>query len=235
MGLQCPGPIARIHEAMKGMTIGDELHVTASDPGFLSDVKSWCGSRGHFFVESGPAKGGVMARIRKAPPAAAGAAPSAAGTRKTIVVFSGDLDKVIAALIIANGALAMGDEVTLFFTFWGLSALRREPSVSAAGKPLLDRMFGWMLPVGLGQLVLSKMHMGGMGTAMMKYVMKCKKVESAPQLLAQAQAAGMRIVACSMSLDVMGLKPEELIDGVEIGGVATFLAESNRSNATLFI
>jgi NADPH-dependent 2,4-dienoyl-CoA reductase/sulfur reductase-like enzyme/peroxiredoxin family protein/rhodanese-related sulfurtransferase/TusA-related sulfurtransferase len=234
MGLQCPGPIAKIYETMKGLAIGDELHVAASDPGFLKDVESWCGSQGHAFLEGGIVKGGVMAKIRKALPPAASAAP-VVGTSKTIVVFSGDLDKVLAALIIANGALAMGDKVTLFFTFWGLSALRRESSVCAPGKPLLDRMFGWMLPVGLNRLVLSKMHMGGMGTAMMKYVMKSKKVESAPQLLAQARKAGMRIVACSMSLDVMGLKPEELIDGVEIGGVATFLAESNRSNATLFI
>ncbi|MFO7534311.1 MAG: FAD-dependent oxidoreductase [Kiritimatiellia bacterium] len=235
LGLQCPGPIVRLHDAMEGLAPGDELRAIASDPGFLKDAESWCRSRGHIFIEGKAVKEGMLARIRKAAPAAGSAAPATAGARKTIVVFSGDLDKVIAALIIANGALAMGDEVTLFFTFWGLSALRREPAVSAAGKPLLDRMFGWMLPTGIGRLTLSKMHMAGMGTAMMKYVMKSKKVDSAAQLLAQAQAAGMRIVACSMSLDVMGLKPEELIDGVEIGGVATFLEESSRSNATLFI
>ena len=235
LGLQCPGPIVRIQEAMEGLAPGDELRVIASDPGFLKDAEAWCRSRGHLFIEGGAVKEGLMARIRKACPAASSPATAAAEARKTIVVFSGDLDKVIAALIIANGALAMGDKVTLFFTFWGLSALRREPAVTAAGKPLLDRLFGWMLPAGISRLTLSKMHMAGMGTAMMKYVMKSKKVDSAAQLLAQAQAAGIHIVACSMSLDVMGLKPGELIDGVEIGGVAAFLEESSRSNATLFI
>jgi NADPH-dependent 2,4-dienoyl-CoA reductase/sulfur reductase-like enzyme/peroxiredoxin family protein/rhodanese-related sulfurtransferase/TusA-related sulfurtransferase len=235
LGMQCPGPIVRLKEAMEGLAPGDELRVTASDPGFLMDVEAWCRSRGHVFLEGKAVKEGSMAWIRKGAPAAAGAAPGAAEARKTIVVFSGDLDKVLAAFVIANGALAMGDKVTLFFTFWGLSALRREPAAPVAGKPLLDRMFGWMLPAGIGRLTLSKMHMAGMGTAMMKHVMKSKNVESASQLLAKARAAGIRLVACSMSLDVMGLKPEELIDGVEIGGVATFLAESSRSNATLFI
>jgi NADPH-dependent 2,4-dienoyl-CoA reductase/sulfur reductase-like enzyme/peroxiredoxin family protein/rhodanese-related sulfurtransferase/TusA-related sulfurtransferase len=235
LGLQCPGPIVRLQETMEGLAPGDEVCVTASDTGFLKDAESWCRARGHVMLEGKFVKDGMLARIRKGVPAVpAGPAPAVA-KRKTIVVFSGDLDKVLAALIIANGALAMGDAVTLFFTFWGLSALRREPAVRVPGKPLLDRMFGWMLPSGLGRLKLSQMHMAGMGTAMMKYVMKSKKVDSAQQLLAQAQAAGIHLVACSMSLDVMGLKPEELIDGVEIGGVAAFLEESSRSNATLFI
>jgi len=137
--------------------------------------------------------------------------------------------------VLANGALAMGDEVTLFFTFWGLSAIRKERAVATTGKGLLDRMFGWMLPRGLNRLTLSKMHMAGMGTAMMKHVMAQKHVDSPQQLLAKARKQGLKLVACSMSMDVMGLRQEELLDGVEIGGAATFLAEADQSNVTLFV
>jgi tRNA 2-thiouridine synthesizing protein A len=201
------------------------------------DAQAWCGSTGHTFLEGGhgDSPGSVKCRIRKQIPVApAGNAVSAGRRKKTFVLFSGDLDKVMAALIIANGALTMGDPATIFFTFWGLSALRKD-APATPGKPLLDRMFGWMLPRGLGKLTLSKMHMGGAGTAMMRHVMKSKNVDTPAQLMAQARKAGIRLVACSMSMDVMGLKPEELIDGVEIGGVATFLAESDASNATLFV
>jgi peroxiredoxin family protein len=141
----------------------------------------------------------------------------------------------MASLVLANGALAMGDEVTLFFTFWGLSAIRKEQAVATAGKTLLDRMFGWMLPRGLGRLTLSKMHMAGMGTAMMKHVMATKRVASPQELLASARQQGLKLVACSMSMDVMGLRQEELLDGVELGGAAAFLAEADQSNVTLFV
>ena len=134
----------------------------------------------------------------------------------------------------ANGAVAMGKEVTLFFTFWGLNALRKDVP-QAKGKTLLDAMFGWMMPRGIGKLKLSQMHMLGMGTAMMKHVMKIKNVDSPLALLMQARKQGVKLVACTMSLDVMGLKPEELIDGIELGGVATFLAESESAGMTLFV
>lgn len=243
-GLQCPGPFRKLAESAASAAVGDELRVLASDPGFLKDAQAWCRSAGHAFLEGGPASGGgVSCRIRKQAPVAvqsgtAGFAPSCAVAKrkkKTLVVFSGDLDKVMAALIIANGALTMGDDVSLFFTFWGLSALRREQPVNVAGKTVLDRMFGWMLPRGLGKLTLSKMHMAGAGTAMMRHVMASKNVDTPQQLLQQAQKAGVRLVACSMSMDVMGLKAGELIDGVEIGGVATFLGDVDESNAALFV
>lgn len=153
---------------------------------------------------------------------------------KTIVIFSNDLDKVLAGFIIANGAKAMGNEVTLFFTFWGLNVLRKEKG-PLVKKSLLDSMFGLMMPKGPKALKLSKLHMGGMGTEMMKYIMKTKKVDSLPQLMQQALGSGIRFVACSMSLEVMGIKKEELIDGVEIGGVAYYLNEANQSNVNLFI
>lgn len=154
--------------------------------------------------------------------------------KKTILLFSGDLDKALAAFIIANGAAAMGDEVTMFFTFWGLNALRK-PKPPSVAKKLVEKMFGMMMPRGAEKLTLSKMHMGGMGTAMMKMVMKQKNVDSLPALIKSAQENGVQLLACSMSMDVMGLKQEELIDGVEIGGVATFIGEADESNATLFI
>lgn len=154
--------------------------------------------------------------------------------QKTIVVFSGDLDKAMAAMIIASGAVAMGNEVTLFFTFWGLNLLRKPESVKVK-KNLIETMFGWMMPRGAQRATLSKMHMGGMGTAMMKYVMKTKNVSTPEQLMRDALEMGVKFIACSMSMDIMGIKQEELIDGVEIGGVATYLGCADEANVNLFI
>ena len=238
MGLQCPGPMMRLKEAIASAAVGDGVEISASDPGFARDLAAWCRSTGHELVETHPIPSGTCARVRKAAPGVVAAPASAAPAgrrKKTFVVFSGDLDRVMAAFVLANGALAMGDEVTIFFTFWGLSAIRKEQAVATSGKGLLDRMFGWMLPRGLGRLTLSKMHMAGMGTAMMKHVMAQKQVASPQELLASARKQGLKLVACSMSMDVMGLRPEELLDGVEIGGAATFLAEADESNVTLFV
>jgi peroxiredoxin family protein len=181
-------------------------------------------------------QGGVIqVVIRKGEVASGGAVVTdMSKNKKTFVVFSGDLDKVMAAFVIANGAQAMGNEVTLFFTFWGLNALRK-PALQARGKGALDWMFGWMMPKGPTKLSLSKMNMMGMGTAMMKHVMKSKRVESLPELMAAAKAGGAKLVACSMSMDVMGIRREELIDGIEVGGVASFLGEADQSNVTMFI
>jgi len=239
MGLQCPGPLGRLTEAISAAAVGDLVEISASDPGFPRDMEAWCRAKGHELLQTRPVPGGVMARIRKnaiAPVAIPSGTSVPAGRRKkTFVVFSGDLDRVMAAFVLANGALAMGDEVTLFFTFWGLSAIRKEQSVATTGKGLLDRMFGWMLPRGLSRLKLSKMHMAGMGTAMMKHVMAQKHVDTPQQLLTNARKQGLKLVACSMSMDVMGLRQEELLDGVEIGGAAAFLAEADQSNVTLFV
>ena len=128
----------------------------------------------------------------------------------------------------------MGSKVTLFFTFWGLNALRRDEHVKVK-KNLIERMFGFMMPRGAKKLKLSNMHMGGMGSAMIKGIMKKKNVASLPELIASAQAAGVRLVACSMSMDLMGIRKEELIDGVEEGGVAMFLGAAEQSNMSLFI
>jgi len=151
-----------------------------------------------------------------------------------MIMFSGDLDKAMAGLIIANGAAAMGDEVTMFFTFWGLNVLRKAQKIKVR-MSFMEKMFGFMMPRGADKLGLSKMNMGGMGTLMMKGIMRKKRVSSLPELIESAQDLGVKFIACTMSMDVMGIKPEELIDGVEFAGVATYLGEADEANVNLFI
>lgn len=155
-------------------------------------------------------------------------------TKKTIIMFSGELDKAMAGFIIANGAAAMGDDVTMFFTFWGLNILRKPESIPVK-KGLMEKLFGWMMPKGAGKLGLSKMNFAGMGAVMMKKIMKDKNVNTLPELIASAQALGVKMVACTMSMDVMGLAREELIEGLEYAGVATYLGEADEARVNLFI
>lgn len=154
--------------------------------------------------------------------------------KKTIIVFSGDMDKVMASLIIANGAAAMGNEVTMFFTFWGLNTLRKAKKIKVK-KDFMESLFGWMMPRGAEKLGLSKMNFGGMGALMMKGIMKKKNVSSLPELIESAQRMGVRMIACTMSMDVMGIKEEELIEGIEFAGVASYLGEADEANVNLFI
>ncbi|MFW5923860.1 MAG: DsrE/DsrF/DrsH-like family protein [Planctomycetota bacterium] len=151
-----------------------------------------------------------------------------------MVVFSGDFDRAMASFIIANGAAAMGSEVTMFFTFWGLNVLRKDENVET-DKTFIERMFGRMMPRGAEKLGLSRMNMGGLGQKMIKGIMKKKNVSSLSELIEQAQDAGVRLVACSMSMDLMGIQKEELIDGVEEGGVASYLSSAEEGNVNLFI
>lgn len=235
--LQCPGPIMRLKAELDGLRDGQAVTVLAADPGFPADVQGWCRTTGHVLVESGRVNGAFRAVVQKrSMPMIRVETPErvAVGTDKTIVVFSGDFDKVTAAFIIANGAAAMGHKVTLFFTFWGLNALRKGEPV-AVKKNLIERMFGWMMPRGADKLTLSRMNMGGMGTAMIKGIMRRKNVSSLPELIASAQAAGVRLVACTMSMDLMGIRREELIDGVEEGGVAAYLDSAGQGSVNLFI
>ncbi|MGB5745657.1 MAG: DsrE/DsrF/DrsH-like family protein [Desulfobacterales bacterium] len=154
----------------------------------------------------------------------------------SMVVFSGDLDKVLAAFVIATGAVAMGMEVVMFFTFWGTPVLR-DKKKRVGGKDLMGKMFGAMLPTGTGDVKLSNMNMGGMGTAMMKSLMKKKNVASLEEMLALAEELEVRIYVCEMSMDLMGFKREEFIDykGMGFAGVATFLQEAANSKVQLFI
>ncbi len=154
----------------------------------------------------------------------------------SIVVFSGDLDKILAALVIAVGAAAMDTEVKMFFTFWGISALR-DKDKKVKGKDMKSKMFGAMLPHGITQLKLSKMNMEGLGKDMIKGIMKQKNIASPEEMLATAAELGIQIDICEMSMDLMGFKKEEMIDYPNLGycGVATFLADASESSIQLFI
>ncbi|MGN8245443.1 FAD-dependent oxidoreductase [Cellulomonas soli] len=243
-GLACPGPIMKLAESMRGLADGDEVVVTVSDPGFANDAPAWARRNGHQLVALEPHGPGYVATFRKGAAAAPSAAapgtvpavhPAATGPGKTsFVVFSGDLDKVLAAFIIANGAVAMGEDVSMFFTFWGLNTLRRQDP-PARERSVMDKMFGAMMPQGADKLTLSQMHMAGAGTAMIKKVMRENAVPTLPELIASAQAGGARLIACTMTMDLLGIAAGDLLDGVELGGVATFLGEANESGTTLFI
>ena len=239
-GLACPGPIMALQKKMAELSPGDRVVAHVSDIGFRLDAPAWAAKNGHDVLDIRPEGAGVVATIRKggavAAPGATTANPVAARLKdkKSFVVFSGDFDKVLAAFIIANGAAAMGDEVSMFFTFWGLNALRR-PDAPDVDKSLVNKAFARMMPSGPDELKLSQMHMLGGGTAMIKKIMRDNKVPSLPELIASAQQAGVRLVACTMTMDLLGLHEDELLDGVEFGGVAMFLGQANESNGTFFI
>lgn len=237
-GLQCPGPIMRVKQELSGVAAGQAISVLASDPAFAADIAGWCHSTGNKLLNVAPESGGVRATIVKGSACAQAVAGEACSMttskKKTMVVFSGDFDKAMAAFIIANGAAAMGSEVTMFFTFWGLNILRK-PQQPPVSKNLIERMFGWMMPRGAEKLALSKMNMAGMGLAMIKGIMKKKNVPSLSELIISAQKSGVHLVACSMSMDLMGIKAEELLAGVEFGGVAMYLDKAEAGNVNLFI
>ena len=230
--LQCPGPVVRIKKELDGLGEGAAIKVLAA-PVFAPDLANWAASCGHKVVKIAQKDGHLEAIVRKGTPlpctGAAGSANSGA-----MVLFSNDLDKALAALIIATGMAAAGMQVSIFFTFWGLSVLRKNPGPQVK-KSLLSAMFGWMLPKGATKLALSKMHMAGMGTAMMKYVMASQNVASLPEMLQNARAMGVKFIACDMAMGVMGITREELIDVDEVAGVATFIARAKESGPTLFI
>jgi peroxiredoxin family protein/rhodanese-related sulfurtransferase/TusA-related sulfurtransferase len=231
-GLQCPGPILETYKTMETMAPNQMLRVEASDFGFYSDIVKWAEKTGNTVMDVKMENKKVIATLKKGQEK-----PKAVNTTNenaTIVLFSGELDKALAAMVIANGAAAMGKKVSVFATFWGLNFLRKESHVKVE-KTLIEKMFGMMMPKGATKLPLSKMQMGGLGKAMMLNVMKEKNVDSLPSLMAQAQALGVDFIACTMSMDVMGIKKEELIDGISFGGVATYLAESEDAGLTLFI
>lgn len=231
-GMQCPGPIMKVFETMKEMPDGAVMEVSASDPGFTRDIGAWCRRTGNELMACELRGKDYVALVKKGTPADPEKVEAAEG--KTIIVFSGDLDKVLASFIIANGAAAMGRPVTMFFTFWGLTALRKSEK-QPVRKSLVESMFGFMLPRGSKKLKLSKMNMGGMGTAMMKKIMNDKNVDSLETLIQKAMKSGVKIVACTMSMDVMGIQAGELIDGVELGGVGAYLGDAEESNVNLFI
>lgn len=160
-------------------------------------------------------------------------APRTVGNRATIVVFSGDMDKVLAALVIATGAAAMGMEVSLFHTFWGLNALRKGRKFE--GKDAVEKAMTAMMPVGLAELNPSQMSFGGMGAKLFRHRMKKNGVQSPEEFFELARELGVRVIACQMSMEVMGVHKEELVDGIEVGGVAAYLGDAADSKVTLFV
>lgn len=238
-GLACPGPIVRVKTEVDKMREGEILAVKASDPGFASDIKAFCAANGLECLSVEKSEGVLTARLRKGGKES-GAVLTASGKQverqgATLVVFSADMDRVLASLVIANGSLAMNGKVTLFFTFWGLNVLRKSVLDNPPNKGFMDKMFGWMMPKGIGELPLSRMHFWGMGTAMMKYRMRSKNLPDVQGMLDQARKSGVRLVACSMSMEAMGIREEELIEGVEIGGVADFLGAASKTGVNLFL
>ncbi len=236
-GLQCPGPVIKLYEAMLDAKDGDVINITSTDPGFFADAASWCARTQNTYLKGEKADAGFSVWIKKGleeGDESGDVLMTTAGNDKSMVVFSGDMDKALASFIIANGAAAMGRRVTMFFTFWGLNILRRREKVKVK-KTLIEKMFGMMMPRGTSQLKLSKMNMLGMGSKMMKGIMKKKNVATLDQLIAQAKKSGVKLVACTMSMDVMGIHKEELINGVELAGVASYLGAAESSDTNLFI
>ncbi len=233
-GVQCPGPIMKIRERLDELENGDRVKAISTDPGFAKDLPAFCHATGNRVINTEVKESKYVAVIEKGAAPVEGNSPVGGGKNKNLIIFSNDLDRAMASFIIANGAKAMGSEVSLFFTFWGLNLLRKD-SGEKVKKGLMDRMFGFMMPKGTDRQVLSKMNMMGMGTKMMKMVMKKKNVSSLSELLMNAVDSGIKLVACSMTMDIMGIKQEELIPGVTIGGVAQYLDEADRSNLNLFI
>lgn len=231
-GLSCPGPIMAVHKAMDGAGEGTVFSVKATDPAFAGDIAAFCRRTGNKLLSSDFDGKSFHVIIQKG--SGSPGKNETKGNDKSIIVFSGDLDKAIASFIIANGAAAMGRKVHMFFTFWGLNILRKTEKISGK-KDFVSAMFGRMMPRGSQKLRLSKLNMGGMGAKMIRAVMRNKNISSLEDLMQEAMKNGVEITACTMSMDVMGIRREELIDGIKVGGVASFLASAEESDASLFI
>lgn len=234
-GMQCPGPVLKLKKEMEKLLPGQRLEITATDAGFSRDAESWCRMTGNRIVEVSSHAGKYKVVVEKATSCAAEAVrQEPEGKGKTFILFSDDLDKTLATFVLANGAAATGQKVTVFFTFWGLNAIKKvaKPSVK---KDAFGKMFGWMMPSDSSKLGLSKMNMGGIGAKMMRHVMKRRGVDSLESLRQQAIDNGVEFIACQMSMDVMGVKKEELLDNVTVGGVATYMDRAETSNLNMFI
>lgn len=232
-GLQCPGPVMQLKKNYGEIGLGEQLHITATDPGFAKDVVAWCKITGAKLLSVENKAGVIHATIEKTESQNQNKMISN-GDNKTFIVFSDDLDKALASFVIANGAASTGKKVSMFFTFWGLNVIKKREKPSVA-KDIFGKMFGMMLPSHSGKLKLSKLNMGGAGSWMMRLIMKNKKISSLEELMQQAVDNGVEMIACTMSMDVMGVKEEELLDNVVYGGVASYLERAEESNVNLFI
>lgn len=233
-GLQCPGPVLKLKNGMEQLKAGEQLEIKVTDQGFSRDVDAWAKMTGNRVVRVNEEKGVITAVLEKGNEACPVVKSGNSGNNKTLIVFSDDLDKALASFVIANGAASTGRKVTMFFTFWGLNVIKKEHP-GKVKKDTMGKMFGMMLPSGSRKLSLSKMNMMGMGTKMMRKIMRNKQIDSLESLIEQARANGVEFIACQMSMDVMGVKKEEFIDGVNVGGVATYLERAEEANVNLFV
>ncbi len=234
-GLQCPGPIMQLKKNYDDINLGDRLEISVTDQAFGEDLNGWCRMVGAKLVSMNNSGGVITATVEKIAKEDASCTTSAiARDNKTLIVFSDDLDRALASFVIANGAAATGKKVSIFFTFWGLNVIKKEKK-PAVTKDFMGKMFGMMLPSSSKKLGLSQMNMGGIGSKMMRSIMKNKNVDSLESLMQQALDNGVEFIACSMSMDVMGIKKEELIDDITIGGVAAYLDRAENANVNLFI
>lgn len=234
-GIQCPGPILKLKKSMEELSAGERLEIHATDAGFPRDAEAWCRTTGNLFISSVSGSGVYQVTVEKAAPCSVEASRTDGGEKgKTFILFSDDLDKTLATFVLANGAAATGKKVTIFFTFWGLNAIKKvnKPEVK---KDIFGKMFGMMLPSDSSRLKLSKMNMMGIGAKMMRYLMRSKGIDSLESLRQQAIDNGVEFIACQMSMDVMGVKREELLDNVTVGGVATYMDRAEQANVNLFI
>ncbi|MCL1937538.1 MAG: DsrE/DsrF/DrsH-like family protein, partial [Candidatus Azobacteroides sp.] len=232
-GLQCPGPIIKLKKAIDEIAEGESIEITSTDAGFSRDAESWCRSTGNDLISNTSDKGVFTVVVEKKAPQPRLASLSK-GDAKTFILFSDDLDKALATFVLANGAATTGKKVTIFFTFWGLNVIKKttKPRVE---KDIFGKMFSMMLPSSSLKLKLSKMNMFGIGAKMMRYIMKVKGIESLESLRAQALEQGVEFIGCQMSMDVMGVKREELLDECTIGGVASYMERAENANVNLFI
>lgn len=234
-GIQCPGPILKLKKTIETIKAGERIEISATDSGFPRDAEAWCHTTGNIFIDKHSENGIHHVVIEK----------SNTGARetdnvnkeekgKTLILFSDDLDKAIATFVLANGAAATGKKVSIFFTFWGLNAIKKtkKPKVK---KDVFGKMFGWALPSDSTKLSLSKMSMMGFGAKIMRYLMRKKNAASLEELRVQAIENGVEFIACQMSMDVMGIERDELLDNVVVGGVATYMDRAEQANVNLFI
>jgi peroxiredoxin family protein/TusA-related sulfurtransferase len=238
--MSCPGPLLKLKDAVASLPSNGTLHITATDAGFKSDVKAFALSNQLIVSNLRTDKGVIHVDLTHqntdTAPSSASSAKTSIRKGATIVIFSQDYDKAVGAFVLANGAAAMGGEVTIFCTFWGLNVLRHPSRKAKEPKTFLDSMFAHMMPKGIHALPLSNMNFAGMGALLLKHVMREKNLPNLAGLLASAkQQSNIRIVACSMSMEAMGITADELIDGVEIGGVADYMGAAQQAGTNLFI
>lgn len=236
-GLQCPGPIMQVKKAMDTLAVGGRVEIVATDAGFARDAAAWCATTGNKLITQSEERGRYTVVLEKGKGKSemiTCSTVSHSDKGKTLILFSDDLDKALATFVLANGAAATGQKVTIFFTFWGLNVLKKvhKPHVK---KDVFGRMFGWMLPSSSLKLKLSQMNMLGIGSRMMRCLMKRKGVDSLESLRSQALEQGVEFIACQMSMDMMGIQREELLDEITLGGVATYMERADHANVNLFI